>query len=113
MNEIEKMYEKFKIERKYKCNSICYGDDNPCPLWCKNCENLVSFYPPFTAEKQIELIKWISRKEGFRADGFSIEFGICATSHSSDFEIALAKSINCFLEYCSSEEKEQIKEILR
>ena len=111
MNEIEKLYESAGCKKILSDCTNCKKTDCTGDTDQDTCVNLT--YSPFTAEKQIELIKWISRKEGFRADGFDIEFGTCATGYDpNDFEIALVKAINCFLDYCSSKEKQQIKEIL-
>jgi hypothetical protein len=44
MNEVEKMYENAEIKKDW--TAIGFGDIEDC-------------YPPFTAEKQIELIEWL------------------------------------------------------
>lgn len=118
MNEIEKLYENAKVKPFRYCHNCVDNNGNRiedsanCPSR-HNCSNTCDTPEyEFTAEKQLELIKWISKKEGFKADESSIEFGVYATGYSSDFETALARSVNIFLEYCSSEEKQQIKEIL-
>ena len=59
------------------------------------CTNLV--YPEFTAEKQLELIKWLSSKYGIYIAGkYSAGFGTCVGEFCTqdDFEDVLAESIN-------------------
>ena len=53
MNEIENMYKNAGfIKKQCKDYSCIVCDKN------NNCEK----YPPFTAEKQLELIKWLAKK---------------------------------------------------
>ena len=78
----------------------------------KNIEDF-DFYP-FTAKKQLELIKWLA-KIGIKIDKvndkftFSI-FGII--SNFSPFEESLANLISNIWKDLTEEEKQQIKEIL-
>ena len=67
MNEIEKLYDNTGIFKFLQCDyykiykKYCYENN------CDNCQkdvNLRKIYPLFTAEKQIELIKWLSSKYG-------------------------------------------------
>lgn len=44
MNEVEKLYSLAGVEKDWK--SLPYGD-------------IKEYYPPFTAEKQLELVKWL------------------------------------------------------
>lgn len=70
---------------------------------------------PFTAEKQIELIKWLSSKYGMYIVGkYSIGFGTCVREFCTqkNFEEVLIESINHLWQSLTSEEKQQIKEIL-
>ena len=103
MGEIEKMYE----------NAGIYPDceHGECGLdYCANNYGCgYAFYPPFTAEKQIELIKWLSLKFGiYIVDKYPIGFGKCI----EDFEEALAESINHLWQDLTDVEKEQVKNIL-
>ena len=65
MSEIEKMYENAEVKKQIP--KICSNNE----LYCKECkahiEDAMPYcknadYPPFTAEKQLELIKWLSRR---------------------------------------------------
>lgn len=100
MNEIEKMYKLARIkpiEDKIGSNQYQY------------------YYPPFTAEKQLELIKWLSSKYGiYIVDKYSIGFGECVGEFCTkkNFEECLAESINHLWQDLTSEEKQKIKEIL-
>lgn len=100
MSEIEKMYENAGVLKE--CLSPCYINKT----WrkthdCPNCDNREN-YPPFTAEKQIELIK-------FLMGDYSSYLNIIDTNN---FENSLASYINYLWLGLSEEEKQQIKEIL-
>ena len=97
MDEIEKMYENVGIQKI----ELDYPD------------NFEPFYPEFTAEKQLELIKWIAHHDGcFKIYLNSIEFGDSGFGSCSTFEESLAKAISNFLKSATEAEKQQIKEIL-
>ena len=115
MSEIEKMYENTGIEKDW--NPLPYGD-------------IEEFYPEFTAEKQIELIKWLASKQyakyttsllinirdTVRFSGGLIA-GVCTLSvkydkQDKDFENALAGLINEIWQDLTEEEKQQVKGIL-
>ena len=99
MNEMEKMYENAGIKKDW--TAIGFGDIEDC-------------YPPFTAKKQIELIKWISHHDGcFKVHLNSIEFGDSGFGSCSTFEESLAKAVSNFLKSATDKEKQQIKEILK
>ena len=122
MNEVEKMYENAGFIQK-RCK------DYSCPM-CEqynDCEK----YPPFTAEKQIELIKLLSRvtladyfqfffyeiKEEwvfrlFMITEMSCELAYTYESRNKDFTEALAGLINSLWQDLTEEEKQQIKNIL-
>lgn len=142
MSEIEKLYENAGIEPKNKCyywdcpystgmpaNDIPYAERN-----CQNCNNPnKAVYPPFTAEKQIELIKWISNNDKDKNKELTLYnsahpyyyFGLHhEPAHSEDdmwgygeglgttFEDGLAKLINDLWQDLTKEERKQIKGIL-
>jgi hypothetical protein len=83
-------------------------------------------YPPFTAEKQIELIKWLGELDmleimrTIREDKAWIinsEYGMSGnvykhTSSMKSFEEALARLINSLWQDLTVEEKQQVKGIL-
>jgi len=100
MSEIEKMYKLAQIANE--------GYD----AW-----DMKDMYPPFTAEKQIELIKWLSSKHGIyivNVDKYSIGFGMCIGDFCTkeNFEEALAESINSLWQDLTEEEKQQVEGIL-
>ena len=102
MNEITKLYENAGVLKE--CLSPCYINKT----WrkthdCPNCDNRES-YPPFTAEKQIELIKNVS-------PSYPLNYHTkCFQGYS--FEEGLAKCINNLWQYLTAEEKQQVKGIL-
>lgn len=114
MSEITKLYENAGVLKE--CLSPCYINKT----WrkthdCPNCDNRES-YPPFTAEKQIKLIKWLMKYDEIHGD-YNDGYGFSTLNYSGkykkDFEEALASIINNELwQDLSEEEKQQIKEIL-
>lgn len=114
MTEISKMYENAGFPKKqckdYSC-IVCeqYND-------CKK-------YPPFTAEKKIELIKWLGENEdgfGFFNEGILGLSCQCdfywewfnKTFYAKDFDNALAGLINKLWQDLTDQEKEEIRNIL-
>jgi hypothetical protein len=81
-------------------------------------------YPPFTAEKQIELIKWLARKSHitiglglpwgqYDDDWWTVtRFGGGAGKDKYQFEEALADLVNDLWQDLTDTDKVQIKEIL-
>lgn len=110
MNEVEKMYRNSGIKKI----ELDYPD------------NFEPFYPEFTAEKQLELIKWLGKnKNGFNVfydtgfNGKEKHYWCCANQcyedfnyscHKKEFSEALAGLINELL--LIDAERKQIKEIL-
>ena len=106
MSEISKLYENCGIEIPIARLKI-FKDDN----------GEIFTRPPFSAEKQIELIKWLSSKYGIyivNVDKYSIGFGTCVGEFCTkeNFEDVLAESINHLWQSLTEEERKQIKEIL-
>lgn len=62
MNLIEKMYKAYEVERKINCGNCKYYNGKICIQYTTVCN---WEYPPFTAEKQIELITLIGLNKGF------------------------------------------------
>ena len=120
MSEIEKMYENAEPNRN--CN--LYKHFTECPMkhtQCEDCENFV--YPPFTAEKQLKLIKLLMKQEDFswtiqqQGKDTKYVFYVGYEYGSGDFKEfteALAGIINDLwaMQYLTKEEKQQVKGIL-
>ena len=132
MNEIEKLYENAGVEPiaeycKHQCNNEF--DDNAC-IGCKHIEKVE--YPPFTAEKQIELIKLLAHKDydkdalliNINASNYTyFSLGINSSDDgnglyedycfgSKQFDEALAGVVNLIWQDLTEEEKQQIRDIL-
>lgn len=135
-NEVEKMYENAGINtipQKVKDCNYCYyyeeAYDAPCYVCTADkCPFEKNIIPPFTAEKQISLIKLLQRKNGYK-------FSFSSTNDNSEYlffahkdntpmyelivagdkyyEEALAGFINTLWQYLTPEEKQQVKEILK
>lgn len=117
MNEIEKMYENVGI-KPYKRK---YGIYLSLP-WglCEYTQKVDGEYPPFTADKQLELIDWFIKNE----DDVRIEFDCddelyyFETVQDKEKTIgkslaeALANLINIYFENFTDTEIEEVKEIL-
>ena len=106
MNEVTKLYENAGVE------SVGF---NPYKLEDE--------YPPFSPEKQIELIKWLSKtKNGFGLFDDGTEGLSCHCDlhwewfrkdfYAEDFDNALAGLINSLWQDLAEEEKQQVKGIL-
>lgn len=131
MSEIEKMYENAGIKKKY-CGWLDMGDLD-CQMQYIICESLKEWeelvfssrfgkteeepelkYPPFTAEKQIELIKILAKGEvKINNEDGEYEFSVIDTiSDFSSFEESLADLANRMWQDLTKEEKQQVKGIL-
>ena len=134
MSEIEKLYENAGVEPHkycYNCfdnNGKIIKDSKDCPSRKSCCNSCDTPEYNFTAEKQIELIKLLQRKNGYK-------FSFSSTNDNSEYlffahkdntpvydlivagnkcyEEALAGFINNLWQDLTDVEKEQIKEILR
>ena len=120
MSEIEKMYMRCKIKKQQICShsDTCYN----CSL--DECEGCNAYqYPPFTAEKQLELIKLLMKQEDFswtiqqQGKDTKYVFYVGYEYGSGDFKEfteALAGIINDLwaMQYLTEEEKQQVKGIL-
>ena len=125
MNEVEKMYRNVGIKQKY-CNKVCEANRYPYQGWCKECKHLSTKYPPFTAEKQLELIKWLANKKLCISSPQAVNtyvdkfwhIGINPFNFKLDmvndltFEECLSGLVNYLWQDLTEEEKQQIKEIL-
>lgn len=101
MNEVEKMYENAEPDRN--CN--LYKHFTECPMkhtQCEDCENFV--YPPFTAEKQLKIVKMILFSTWW--------LNLKRLQFSEKFDEGLAQMINELWQDLTPEEKASIKNIL-
>jgi hypothetical protein len=109
MNEVEKMYRNSGIE---KCNRFL----KPCPFGneCDGCEH--NWYPEFTAEKQLEIVKFLLHKGiYYNTDGDTYWFHYTDEIENATyrpFKEAIAEFINGFWQDLTDAERTQIKEIL-
>ena len=129
MTEIEKLYELAGVEPR--CN--IYPTFYDCAKYPhEKCEDCVEWeYPQFTAEKQIELIKWLGKMAGkleiscnYNYTQYLAYFYLnrktrdeilpnITTGRNENFAECLANLINNLWQDLIPEEQEQIKEILR
>lgn len=106
MSEVEKLYKNARVSCK--------------PNYVYNKAPILSGleYPPFTAEKQLELIKWLIREKyliGRYIDSYYELFTNSMISYNSKneyFEKSLAGLINNLWQDLTEEEKQEIKRIL-
>ena len=132
MSEIEKMYENAGIDYEERYNNCTLNKEGQCELKCSCdiCEYSEEkyIYSTLTAEKQIELVKWLSKRcfyieisemadksygIAFRyqpTDEYKSEQSECCAN--KNFTEALAESINYIWQDLTEEEKQQVKGIL-
>lgn len=122
MSEVEKLYKKAKIEPEI--NYVC--DKEPCKksslkccadIGCSHLYDIREDYPDFTAEKQLELIKWLARFD-LRIEYTNAKYFIESHRHgysvyTACFEQALAKFINILWQDLTETERNEIRDILR
>ena len=108
MNEIEKLYENVRVKPFRYCYNCFDNNGNRiensanCPSR-HNCSNTCDTPEyEFTAEKELALIRWFIHSRHFSPERY------CAPWMLDD----IARHINFFWEILTSEEKQQIKEIL-
>ena len=107
MSEIKKMYKNAKVK------PICDGlDCFTCTAKCNNGK-----YPEFTAEKQLELIKFLFNHNVYYDVDTKGNYWFhisddCYTYYYNKFEIALANIINEMWQDLTETEQAQIRSIL-
>ena len=142
MNEVEKLYENCGIKKQY-CGWLDMGDldTNVQYVRCATKEeyddcvslsrgNLLQTkpnrdYPPFTAEKQLELIKWLAtylnrfdfrcaktKEDKYMCWCIFNKNKTCYKGINKEFDKALAGLICEFWQSLTEEERNSIKEIL-
>ena len=107
MSEIEKLYENIGIGKKVMCEWTC-KDSPDCNANCEHYESTQLYYPPFTAEKQLELIKWLIKYRWYIIGRYTDKFDL----FDENFEQALAGILNNLWHDLTEEEKQQIRIIL-
>lgn len=126
MTEISKMFENAGFKKREIENCI-YKNSTPCGHSCDDGEDCPYLeikidYPPFTADKQLELIKWLSTKElkiRINKQPYAIYIGILGNDNTCFFgceglyfEQTLAEAINNLWQSLTDQEKEEIRGIL-
>lgn len=118
MSEVEKMYVLAKVKNKYCCKSSQCIVTNPYPEWCNKCESLIIKYPDFTAEKQLELIKWLVEYDEFSCyqnkatKNYTIYDGAKVCMNIT-FEECIASWITYIWKSLTETERNEIRDILR
>lgn len=102
-NNIEKLYELAKVEKKSHCDYTC-NCRYLCSTNCTHYNEKIEEFPPFTPEKQLNILKIIVHSFGFN----SLDKPIW----DKGWDIAIAKLVNIYWEVLTEEEKQEIKRIL-
>ena len=138
MTEVEKLYELAGVEPNY--DYFTFFDDKVHKIgrtmhlckeelkhWLENYQKdyvaikvirVDKIYPPFTAEKQLELIKWLAKFDDFYVlkdfefDKYRSLCGLVASEYIDTFEEMLANLILNIWDELTKAQKKQIKEIL-
>lgn len=115
-NYIEEMMRIAGIKKRTMCAWTCKGSDL-CNVSCEHYETKQEVYPPFTPEKQLEIIKLIFKKCFIDIQDNNIKF----TYHDSpvtynmdlnDFAQNLAALVNNIWRNLTEEDKEKVRRIL-
>lgn len=100
MSEIEKMMQNVNVKKHW--NSTPYG-------------GVEEYYPPFTAEKQLEIAKFLLKKAVYydvKDDKYWFYYEECESAGYKPFDEAIAHFINNLWQDLTEEEKQQVKGIL-
>ena len=120
MTEVEKLYSLAGVEKILP--PICSDNERFCKDCCEYIKDAIPYcksatYPLFTAEKQLEIVKFLLNKSvyydtyGDREYWFHLSDEI-ENSKYREFDEAIAECINKMWEDLRDYEKVQIKEIL-
>lgn len=117
MSEIEKMYENAGVEKEViPCPAKYYGYDCTRNNWDdEDCSCDIDGYPPFTAEKQLEITKFLLKKAVYydvKDDKYWFYYEECESAGYKPFDEAIAHFINKLWQSLTKEEKQQVKGIL-
>lgn len=107
LNERGILFDDYMKQECPNKNEVCY---ETCP-YAYNKE----FYPPFTAEKQLEITKFLLKKAIYydvNDDKYWFYYEECESAGYKPFDEAIAHFINKLWQDLTKEEKQQIKEIL-
>lgn len=63
--QIEEMYKAYGVGQKIMCEQTC-RDSDICSAECEYYQTRKEVYPPFTAEKQLEIVQYIGLERGFK-----------------------------------------------
>ena len=116
MSEIEKMYENAGV-RKINIHQSEIDNGDPRFTGISHSDSYIK-YPPFTAEKQLELIEWLIRKYKtisieHKLNLFYINITDIYTGMVHiEFDETIAGLINNIWQDLTEEEKQQVKGIL-
>ena len=135
MSEIEKMCENTRVyDFRYDCDVSFSDGDFGRVTNCSKGEikdyctdkkyfkgakviNVRHLYPPFTAEKQLELIKWLAKTRPiyitFLIDKWVIEGMVRYGKRYDTFEDALSGYINNIWQTLTEQDRTEIAEILK
>lgn len=113
MNEIERMYENANV-KPVRDGLDCFT----CTAECNNGK-----YPEFTAEKQLEITKFIGLRYGFQmlkneafdyiiATKLFVKYELEHKGYGYGYDEAIANLVNNLWQDLTPEEKKRIKEIL-
>ena len=132
MNEITKLYENAGIKKQY-CGWLDMGDldTNMQYVRCETKEEYDNYaaldssdlvqttpneeYPPFTAEKQLEIVKFLLKKAVYydvKDDKYWFYYEECESVGYKPFDEAIVHFINKLWKDLTPEEKQQVKGIL-
>ena len=115
-NNIEKLYELAGIEKKSHCDYTC-NSRYFCSTNCTHYNEKIEEYPPFTAEKQLELIKWLATTRPIHITNICgdwvIEGMVRYGKKYKDFSQALAGLVCELWEYLTLEQREEVRGILQ
>jgi hypothetical protein len=127
MSEITKLYENAGIEKEvikgcYEYYSENGGIDIYTVNDCKNkdcntckADKSIKEYPPFTAEKQLEITKFLLKKAVYydvKDNKYWFYYEECESAGYKPFDEAIAHFINKLWTDMSEAEKQQVKGIL-
>ena len=106
MSEITKLYSLAGVEKECKIHTIDWQSFKEY------------HYPPFTAEKQIELIKWLMAKaKDYQYDVENGKYWFIIDDYREtkyrDFDEALAELITLYWQDLTEEEQNEIRNILK